>query len=69
MNDVLSDSERKQLRILKSVYDDPRCAGMWSRSDCERLVQLGYADRHAYAGFNVFSITEAGLRAADQLTL
>lgn len=64
---TLGDSERKQLRILKAVRDNPGMTGTWRRDECDRLVELGYAERQEYAGIWITHITPAGIEAAEAL--
>lgn len=45
---TLTRSEREQLRQLLSVYDNPSITAMWRKAECDRLVELGYAQRHEY---------------------
>lgn len=64
----LSDSERRQLRVLKAVYDNPGMTGTWRKDECDRLVSLGLAQRHeAYPGIFLVSITPKGVEAANAL--
>jgi len=46
----LTKAERGQLRQLVAVYDNPTITATWRRDECDRLVELGYAQRHEHEG-------------------
>lgn len=64
---ALSKSERKQLRTLALVANNPMIAATWSGPECERLAELGLAQRVDHAGFHIYSITDAGKEEAMRL--
>jgi hypothetical protein len=65
MTNSLDKAERRQLRWLKVIHDNPLVAGMWDGDVCDRLVELGYAQRHEQGGIMLVTITNAGLEAID----
>ncbi len=62
----LSESEAQQLRTLYEVYKRPTIAGTWRRVDCNRLKDLGLAEKVMYGGIQVFSISPAGIELCEQ---
>jgi hypothetical protein len=67
MEATLSATEHAQLRVLYEVYKRPTQTGIWRGTDCDRLVDLGLAERSSISGIAIVSISPAGIerREAD----
>jgi hypothetical protein len=67
MTTDLTPAEREQLRVLRDVHDNPTHGGVWRSGECERLIDLGLAERKHGAGVVYVVITPAGLEEAGRV--